>query len=597
MIFQPILLKYPSNSSTQFSFEQHYRHLCDLLLAQSRIGALFKGLQIHAHILKLGFQSIPLVAHHLINFYSKTQLPNFSRQIFEETPLKISITWNSVIAAFTQNELPRDALELFCRMHETRFRPNDHTYPCVLKSCGILGRVDVGRLIHGVVIKTGYEIDLFVASSMINMYAKCGTIWDARKVFDKMPYRNVVSWTGMIFGYAQLGENEEALRLFKCSLQQGVDVNDFTFSSVLHVCGNSTLLELGRQIHGLCLKKSCNSSGFVGSGLVSLYSKCGIIENTYLVFDEVKIKNVGMWNSMLIACAQHGNTSKLLDLFRSMEGEGTKPNFITFLSLLYACSHVGLVKEGRFYFDLMKKYGIQPGDQHYATLVDLLGRAGKLQEALSVIMEMPTEPTESVWTALLTGCRAHKNTELAAYAADKVFELGSVSSGLYMLLSNTYAAAGRLKDAAKVRMMLRDKGVKKVSGLSWIEEGNMVHKFTSGDRCHPRSKEIYQKLEELRGELEKSGYVADTSYVLQQVDDEAKKQTLWFHSERLAIAFALISFPPHRPIRVMKNLRVCGDCHNAIKFMSKCTGRTIILRDYNRFHRFEDGKCSCGDYW
>ncbi|KMT17066.1 hypothetical protein BVRB_2g041230 [Beta vulgaris subsp. vulgaris] len=592
--FVPVI---PTKFSNQLSFEQHYRHLCDLFVTFTRSRALLKGLQLHAHVFKLGFQSIPLVAHHLINFYSKSQLPAFSRQIFDETPVKVSSTWNSVISALSQNELPYVALELFHQMLENEFRPDDHTYPSAIKSCAILGRVDVGRLIHGVVVKTGYERDLFVASSMVDMYGKCGEIWDARKIFDEMPHRNVVSWTGMIFGYAQLGENEEALRLFRFALEEGVDVNDFTFSSVLHVCGNVTLLELGKQIHGLCLKKSYHTSSFVGSGLISLYSKCGIIEGAYHAFDEVKIKNVGMWNSMLIACAQHAHTSKVLEMFHSMETDGTKPNFITFLSLLYACSHSGLVKQGRFYFDLMKKYGVEPGHQHYATLVDLLGRAGKLEEAFAVIKEMPIEPTESVWGALLTGCRLHGKTELAAYAADKVLELGNVGSGIFVLLSNAYAAAGRLQDAANVRKMLRDKGIKKETGLSWVEEGNRIHAFAAGDRCHPKSKQIYEKLEELEDELERAGYVADTSFVLQPVDDDAKKQAIRYHSERLAIAFALISFTRDRPIRIMKNLRVCGDCHTAIKFMSKCTGRTIIVRDNSRFHRFEDGKCSCGDYW
>ncbi|KAL9225501.1 hypothetical protein vseg_001417 [Gypsophila vaccaria] len=588
----------PQNPSiTQPNHPHHPRHLCDLLNTATRLRALPKGLQLHAHILKSGFLHFPLVAHHLINFYSKSQLPQFSRQIFEETKFKFPATWNSVIASFSQNDSPSLALDFFRRMICDGFSPDDHTYPSVTKACGVIGRVEVGRMVHGVVVKRGYEVDLFVGSSLVDMYAKCGGIWDARKVFDDMPERNVVSWSGMIFGYAQSGENEEAVVLFKRALEEGVDVNDFTFSSVVHVCGNSTLLELGRQIHGLCMKKSYDSSCFVGSSLVSLYSKCGIVEGAYRVFAEVRSRNVGMWNAMLIACAQHAHTSKVLDLFREMESEGTKPNFITFLSLLYACSHAGLVKEGQYYFDMMDKYGIKPGYQHYASLVDLLARAGKLEEALSVIKEMPIEPTESVWGALLTGCRLHGNTELAAYAADRVFELGNVGSGLFVILINAYAAAGRLADAAKVRIMLRNSGIKKETGLSWVEEGNRVHSFVSGDRSHPRTEEIYQKLEELREEIKKAGYVADTSFVLQQVDETAKKQVLQYHSERLAIAFALISTPPDRPIRVMKNLRVCGDCHTAIKFMSKCTGRTIIVRDNNRFHRFEDGKCSCGDYW
>ncbi|PKI42856.1 hypothetical protein CRG98_036654 [Punica granatum] len=394
-----------------------------------------------------------------------------------------------------------------------------------------------------------------------------------------------------------MGQDEEALRLFKRALLEGLDVNDFTFSSVIRVCGNSTLLELGKQIHGLCLKTSFDSSSHVCSSLISLYSKCGLIEGGYRVFDEVPVKNLGMWNAMLIACAQHAHTRKVFDLFKEMEVVGMKPNFITFLCMLYACSHAGLVKEGEYYFDLMKSHGIEPGDQHYASMVDLLGRAGKLQEALAVIEEMPMQPTESVWGAFLTGCRIHKNTELAAFAADKVFELGAVSPGLHVLLSNAYAAAGRYEDAAKARKLLRDRGMKKETGLSWVEEGNRVHTFAAGDRTHALTKEIYQKLDELGEEMERAGYVADTSYVLQGVDGEQKDRMIRYHSERLAIAFCLITFPLDRPIRIMKNLRVCGDCHAAIKFMSKCTGRVIIVRDNNRFHRFEDGRCTCGDYW
>lgn len=517
--------------------------------------------------------------------------------MFEETQKKSSTTWSSVISSFAQNEEPVLAIEYFRRMLGENVRPDDRIFPSASKACAILGRCDVGKSVHGLVTKTGYDFDVFVGSSLVDMYAKCGNISTARKVFDEMPERNVVSWSGLIYGYTQLGENEEALRLFKEALFQGLDVNDFTFCSVVRVCGNATLLELGKQIHGFCLKTSYNSSSFVGSSLISLYSKCGLIEGAYKVFDEVPIKNLGMWNAMLIACAQHAHIKEVFDLFKKIESFGMKPNFITFLSVLYACSHVGLVEEGKRYFTLMKEYGIEPGAQHYACMVDLLGRAGKLEEALLVIKGMPIEPTECVWGALLTGCRIHRNTDLAAFAADKVFELGAVSSGLHIMLSNAYAAAGRYEDAAKTRKMLRDQGLKKETGLSWVEEGNKVHIFSAGDWSHAKAKEIYQKLEELSEEMERAGYVADTSFVLREVNHEEKNKTIRYHSERLAIAFVLISFPPDRPIRVMKNLRICGDCHNAIKFMSKCSGRVIIVRDNNRFHRFEDGKCSCGDYW
>ncbi|XP_050229373.1 uncharacterized protein LOC126678522 [Mercurialis annua] len=586
----------PNEAVNSLAFQEKYRYICNLLLSQTQSRSLLNGLQLHTHIIKSGFQAIPLVSHYLINFYSKTQLPILSLQVFEETHLKSSTTWSSVISSLTQNELPELAIQYFRRMLCEHVRPDDRIFPSATKACAFLGRYDVGKSLHGFVVKTGFDFDMFVGSSLVDMYAKCGELGDARKMFDEMPERNVVSWSGLIYGYAQVGEDEEALRLFKEALFEDLEVNDFTYSSALRVCGNSTFLELGRQIHGLCLKSSYDSSSFVGSSLVSLYSRCGVVEAAFKVFDEVPVKNLGMWNSLLIACAQHAHTERAFDLFEEMKNVGMKPNFITFLCLLYACSHAGLIEKGQSYFELMKVYDIEPGAQHYATLVDLLGRAGKLQKALEIIDAMPIKPTESVWGAFLTGCHLHKDTELAAFAADKVFELGPVSSGMNVLLANAYAAAGRYEDAANARKMLRDRGVKKETGLSWIEEGNRVHRFTAGERRHEKTKEIYQKLEELEEQMEKAGYVADTSFVLRKVDGEEKRQTIRYHSERLAIAFGFIALPPNRPIRVMKNLRICGDCHTAIKFMSQCSGRVIIVRDNNRFHRFEHGKCSCGDY-
>ncbi|CAN1173029.1 Putative pentatricopeptide repeat-containing protein At5g52630 [Linum perenne] len=593
----PISSEHSAHCNNHFSFEEKYRYICSLLLSQTRSRSLRNGVQLHAKIVKSGLGTIPLVSHYLINFYSKNQLPMSSASVFDETQMRSATTWSSVISSLAQNELPSLAIEYFRKMLEAGFLPDDHIYPSATKACAIMGRWDVGKSVHCHVVKTGYEFDVFVASSLVDMYCKCGKVKDARYLFDEMPERNVVSWSGMIYGYTQVGEDEEALNLFKDALYEGLEVNDFTFSSVVRVCGDSTLLELGRQIHGMCFKTSYDSSSFVGSSLVSLYSRCGVVEEAYLVFEEVPIRNLGMWNAMLIACAQHGHTKRVFELFGELEKK-IRPNFITFLCLLYACSHSGLVEEGERYFELMKRSNVEPGAQHYSSLVGLLSRAGKLQEALKIIETMPIEPTESVWGAFMTGCRIHGNTELAAYAADRVFQLGAVSPGLHVILSNAYAAAGRYDDAARARKLLRDQGIKKETGLSWVEEGNKVHTFAAGDRSHARTHEIYQKLEELEHEMEQAGYVADTSFVLREVGGEEKRQTIRYHSERLAIAFALIAFSKSdRPIRVMKNLRVCGDCHTAIKFMSKCVGRVIIVRDNNRFHRFEDGKCSCGDYW
>ncbi|CAA0837449.1 Putative pentatricopeptide repeat-containing protein [Striga hermonthica] len=589
---------YPQNALNQPSFESSCNLICDHLAGFTRLRNLLRGQSLHAHVVKSGFATIALVCNHLINFYSKLQHPHSSERIFHETPFKTPTTWSSIISCFSQNELPFHGLGYFKLMRKnTGMFPDDYILPCVIKSCAMIDDHRLGQSVYCLSLKIGFGESVYVGSSVVDMYAKCGMLGDARNMFDTMPDKNVVSWSGMIYGYAQMGEDEEALRLFKDAFSEGLDVNDFTYSSVIGVCGNSTLFELGKQLHALCLKTNYDRTSFVGSSLVSMYSKSGMIECSYIVFDEVSDKNLGLWNSMLIACAQHAHTEKVFELFKKMQKAGMRPNFITFLCMLYACSHAGRVSEGKRYFAMMKDFSIEPGSQHYGSMVDLLARAGKLDEALKVINEMPMQPTESTWGALLTGCQIHKNTELAGSVADRVFESGPVSPGLHVLLSNAYAAAGRYQEAAKVRKMLKDRGQKKETGLSWVEENNRVHTFSAGDRKHEMSDEIYRKLQELGEDMEKAGYVVDMSYVSKEIDNEEKRQVIKFHSERLAIAFALITFPAGRPIRVMKNLRVCGDCHVAIKFMSKCTGRVITVRDNTRFHRFENGECSCGDFW
>ncbi|CAA0812741.1 Putative pentatricopeptide repeat-containing protein [Striga hermonthica] len=594
-----VIPKYPRNALNQLSCQANFRLICDHLVDITRRRNLPGGRALHAHVIKSGFGAVPLVCNNFINFYSKLQLPHSSEQIFHETPVKSSTTWSSIISCFSQNELPFRGLEYFKLMLKNKgMVPDDYIFPCATKSCAMVNDRRLGRSVHCLAIKIGFGLNVHVGSSVVDMYAKCGSLVDARKLFDQMPEKNVVTWSGMISGYTQMGEHEEAMRLFKDAFSEGLEyVNDFTYSSVIRVCGNLTLFELGRQIHALCLKTNYDRTSFVGSALISMYSKSGVIECAHRVFNEVSDKNLGLWNSMLIACAQHTHTENVFEYFKKMQNTGVRPNFITFLCMLYACSHAGRVNEGKRYFAMMREYGIEPGSQHYSSMVDLLARAGKLDEAMKVIDEMPMLPTESVWGALLTGCRIHKNTELASSVADRVFESGPVSPGLHMLLSNAYATAGRYQEAAKARKMLKDRGQKKETGLSWVEENNRVHTFSAGDRKHELCGEIYRKLKELGKDMEKAGYVVDMSHVSKEVDDEEKKLAIRFHSERLAIVFALITFPAGRPIRIMKNLRVCGDCHVAIKFMSKCTGRVITVRDNTRFHRFENGECSCGDYW
>jgi len=281
-----------------------------------------------------------------------------------------------------------------------------------------------------------------------------------------------------------------------------------------------------------------------------------------------------------------------------MQSADMSPDEITFVGVLSACSHSGLVDEGwRCFNSMSHDYGLKPEMEHYACMIDLLGRSGHLYEAERFIENMPYKPNTTMWGALLSACRLHGNMDLAKTAAEELFKLEPQNTANYVLLSNIYAACGRWGDVEKVRTLMRDRGIQKHPGCSWIEVKNQVHAFLVDDKSHPQAEKIYALLDSLTSQIKEAGYVPNTNLVLHDVEEEQKENFLSYHSEKLALAFGLISTSPSIPIRIIKNLRVCGDCHTAIKLISMIVQREIILRDANRFHHFKDGLCTCGDYW
>lgn len=308
----------------------------------------------------------------------------------------------------------------------------------------------------------------------------------------------------------------------------------------------------------------------------------GCSELAYDLFSEISEKNVFLWTSVIAAYAMAGHAQKAIDLFLEMEETGTKPDQVTFIALLSACSHGGLVDEG---YDFLSKksrvYNIKPKMQHYGCMVDLLGRAGHLEESANFITSMPIPPDVSIWSSLLRACRCHQNVKLAEHAFKHLTETDPLNDGAHVLLANIYAKAGRLDDMSRIRMKLRDMGLKKQLGYSLIEQGGFVHKFTSGDIFNPHSEEIYLMLNEIEMTLQQQGL----------------QETSLQHRERLAVAFGLISTSEKTTIRIVNNLWICGDCHSFMKVTSQVYNREIVIRDNGRFHRFQGGQCSCRDYW
>uniref|UniRef100_A0A1D1YRQ9 Putative pentatricopeptide repeat-containing protein At3g23330 n=1 Tax=Anthurium amnicola TaxID=1678845 RepID=A0A1D1YRQ9_9ARAE len=520
------------------------------------------------------------------------------RKVFDGMPERDVVSWNTVVAGNSQNGLYREALSMVREMSVMGLKPDSFTLSGILPIFAECADVLKGMEIHGYAIRHGFDSDVFIGSSLIDMYAKCTRVDYSRRMFDALPSHDAISWNSIIAGSVQNGLCDEGIRLFRQMLSAKMEPKPVTFSSLMPACAHLTTLHLGKEIHGFVMRCGFEDNVFVASSLLDMYAKCGNIRIARRIFDGMNSPDMVSWTAMIMGYALHGPAKEALFLFQRMEMENVKPNYVAFIAVLTACSHSGLVDEAWKYFNsLSDDYGIVPCLEHYAAVADLLGRAGKLEEAYEFISTMHISPTASVWSTLLGACRVHKNLILAEKVAGKIFTLEPEDIGSHVLMSNIYSAAGRWKEAASLRISMKNKGIKKKPACSWIEVKNKSHAFVTDDKSHPCYNQIYEAWEVLIEQMKREGYIPNTEDVLHDVEEEQKRQILSSHSERLAIVFGIISTPPGTTIRVTKNLRVCVDCHTATKFISKVVGREIVVRDVNRFHHFLGGNCSCGDYW
>ncbi|XVE62410.1 hypothetical protein DITRI_Ditri06bG0116000 [Diplodiscus trichospermus] len=528
---------------------------------------------------------------------SVVQLDSVTK-IFNMMPERDVVSWNTVIAGNAQNGMYEEALRMVREMGNASMKPDSFTLSSILPIFAEYVDVLKGKEIHGYALRYGFDSDWYIGSSLIDMYANCARIEDSCRVFNLLPQRDDISWNSIIAGCVQNGRFDEGLKLFRQMLMAKVKPREVSFSSIMPACAYLTTLHLGKQLHGYIMRGGFDDNVFIASSLVDMYAKCGNIKAARWIFDHMEHHDMVSWTAIIMGHAMHGHGHDALSLFKQMEMDGVKPNFISFIAVFTACSHAGLTDEAWRYFNSMRKdHGIAPGLEHYAAMADLLGRAGKLEEAYEFISSMHIIPTGSIWSMLLSACRVHKNLELAEKVVKEIFKVDPENVGAYVLMSNIYAAGRRWKDAAKMRIAMKRKGIIKEPACSWIEVKSNVHTFISGDKSHPLYDRIYEALQDLLEQIEREGYIPDTSEVFHDVEEEQKKYLLFSHSERLALAFGIISTPPGTTIRITKNIRVCVDCHTAIKFVSKIVQREIIVRDNSRFHHFKDGKCSCRDYW
>ncbi|KAL3521068.1 hypothetical protein ACH5RR_019217 [Cinchona calisaya] len=570
-----------------------------ILPACAQMGDSSRGMLIHLYVIKHGLEFDVYVSNALINMYAKFGELGNAQNVFDQMVTRDLVSWNSIIAAYEQNDLPHHAINYFHEMQLNHVQPDLLTLVSIASSNAQTRDFVSGKSIHGYILRRCWiSEDVLLGNAVVDMYAKLGIMNSARMVFNEISVKDLVSWNTIITGYAQNGLANEAIEVYRTMACKNITPDEGTWVGVLPAYAHLGALREGTKAHGQVLKRGLHLDIFVGTCLVDLYGKCGRLDQALLLFYEVPRSSSIPWNAILSCHGIHGCGVTSLQLFRDMLDDGVEPDHVTFLSLLVACSHSGLVGQGKLYFHLMQQeYGIKPSMKHYGCMVDLFGRAGQLEIAYNFIKCMPVCPDASVWGALLSACRIHGNVELGKVASGNLFEVDSYNVGYYVLLSNIYANVGRWEGVDVVRSWVRDKGMKKTPGWSSIELNNTIEVFYTGNQSHPQSEEIYKELAILNAKAKSLGYTPDYSFVLQDVEDDEKENILTSHNERLAIAYGILNSPPKSPIRVFKNLRVCGDCHNMTKFISKITEREIIVRDSNRFHHFKDGFCSCGDYW
>lgn len=569
-----------------------------VLTACAAIAAGSFGAQVHGCIIRSGYEPNVFVKSALVDMYAKCSDLSSARAVLEDMEVNDVVSWNSMLVGSVRQGREDEALSIFHEMHKRDMKMDEFTYPSVLNCFASTKNTRNAKSIHCLIIKTGFDSSKPVNNALVDMYAKQGSLDCAMAVFNHMPDKDVVSWTSLVTGYSHNGSYEEALKLF-CDLRSaGLFPDHVIVASILSVCAELTVLEFGQQVHANFIKSGLQSSLSVDNSLLTMYAKCGCIEDARLVFDSMKLRNVITWTALIIGCAQNGKGIDSVRFYEDMIASGIKPDYITFIGLLFACSHAGLLDRSRYYFESMNKiYGIKPGPEHYACMIDLLGRSGKLAEAEELLNQMEFEPDAAIWKSILAACKLYGNLELAEKAAKSVLELEPANAVPYIMLSNMYSSANKWEEVAKIRSLMKSRGISKEPGCSWIETNSKVHTFMSEDRNHQKTSEIYDKIDEIMALIKEAGYVPETSFAHHDMDEKGKELSLAYHSEKLAVAFGLLTVPTGAPIRIFKNLRVCGDCHTAMKFISRVFWRRIILRDSNCFHHFREGKCSCGDYW
>lgn len=454
------------------------------------------GKEIHTQVVKKGFDLSSYVVNTLATMYNKCGKLDYGMCLFGRMRIPDVVGWTSLITSYVQMGKEEIAVQQFMRLRDSEVRPNEYTFAAVITACAHLGRIIWGEQLHAHVTKVGSLDALSVANSVMTLYSRCGLLKSASLIFESMTRKDIVSWSSIITGYSQAGYGKEAFQYFSWMRREGPIPTEYAYASMLSVSGSMSILEQGRQIHAHTLKVGLEHTSLIQSALITMYSKCGSIKDASEIFGDTSDDDVVSWTSMVNGFAEHGDSLEALDLFEKMLQAGLKPDAVTFIGVLSACSHAGLVDLGYRYFDSMtQKFQISPSKEHYGCMIDLLCRAGRLTEAENMINTMSYEVDDVIWSTLLRACRIHGDVERARHAAERILEHNPHCAGTLTTLANIYSAKGKWREAADIRKLMRSKGVVKEAGSSWIKVKDEVSAFVAGDKSHPDGELIYNVLD------------------------------------------------------------------------------------------------------
>lgn len=480
------------------------------LLRQCRTARSLKP--IHAQIIIGGYGQNPFVATKLVGKYTEwaTSSMEDARKVFAKLPERDVFLWNMVIQGYSKYGPFEEALSSFDQMQAAAVAANRYTFPFVLKACGGIQQINKGQVIHGQILKSGFDSDLFVCNALVAFYGKCQAVGSSRRVFDAMSQKDIVSWNSMISAFVANGLSCEALDLFHILLDdRTISPDNATLVAILPACAHESAIREGLWIHSYVVKSCMELDAALGSGLITMYANSGRLKSAKLIFDQVSNKNIVVWNTMIRAYGTHGHADEALKLFAQLLGTGLHPDGLIFLCLLSACSHAGMVSAGSEIFKKMEEYGVERTHEHYACMIDLYSRAGLIDKAIGFINTMPVNAGKDAYGALLGACRIHGNIEVAEAAAEKLFDLDPENAGRYLILVKIYEDAGRYEDAARLRKALREKNIRRPVGYSAIEVDYALHTFGVEDESHPFKEQIFDTLHKLEMVIEDESMVFD----------------------------------------------------------------------------------------